>query len=190
MTQPSLDHALALAAKVARSFTCGDPGLEEEVAQAARIGAWQALERFDPRRGARFESYAARRIAGAIRDVLRHEGHRGMCHVSRSRVLDVASLGALAGEDDRGEPVAFEPEDASPPPWTAVDLADECEAALARLLSQQAAVMRARYLDGGGLPWAEVERRLGLCAGRLMQIHKAALATFAAAGVAEEDSEP
>jgi len=47
-------------------------GLDQEDLQSfARVGLWQAAARFDPKRGVKFPTYAARRIRGAVLDGLR-----------------------------------------------------------------------------------------------------------------------
>ncbi|MGI5128996.1 FliA/WhiG family RNA polymerase sigma factor [Pseudonocardia sp. CA-107938] len=78
-TRPSRDrlllHYAPLVRAVAHRVAAGLPTYVEvaDLAQIGYFGLLAAIERFDPERGLRFETYAAQRIRGAILDDLRSQ---------------------------------------------------------------------------------------------------------------------
>lgn len=51
------------------------PDLIEDLCQVGAIGLWRAVQRYEPGKGQRFESYATACIAGEMRHYLRDHGH-------------------------------------------------------------------------------------------------------------------
>ena len=105
-------HYTALVSSVAHRVARGLPPHVEhaDVVQSGVFGLIDAVERFDPRRCPRFESYAAQRIRGAILDELRAQdwvprGVRGRARELErvqerleARLLRAATDRELAGE--------------------------------------------------------------------------------------------
>lgn len=86
-----------------RAVAAGQPDRtdldREDLVGLGVIGLNDALERFDPSRGLKFESYAWKRIAGAIRDEVQgvewaeKRVHRRIAHVARIRSILEGRLG-------------------------------------------------------------------------------------------------
>jgi len=90
-----------LAKYVIGRMAIGLPGVldSEDIISHATLGLIDAVERFDPHRGLKFETYAIPRIRGSVLDAVRQLGiHR---RGSRRRMKEIEdAIGAL--EEDRG----------------------------------------------------------------------------------------
>ena len=73
----------------------------DDLAQSAFEGLSDCLDRFDPTRGIRFESYSRRRISGAMHDYLRREDTISRLARSRSKLM---RAGVQAFEAVHGRP--------------------------------------------------------------------------------------
>lgn len=91
-----LPYARAIAVRLYRSHRHhgGDFG---DYTQAACIGLIEAIERYDPARGASFRTYAARRIEGEIHNTLQRQSDVGE-QVSLRRRLQRERLASLKGD--------------------------------------------------------------------------------------------
>ncbi len=72
----------------------------EDIVSHATIGMIEAIDRFDPRRGLKFETYAIQRIRGSVLDAVRRLGirHRG----SRRKMEEIdAAINLLQQRDGR-----------------------------------------------------------------------------------------
>jgi RNA polymerase sigma factor for flagellar operon FliA len=70
----------------------------DPILSAADQGLWEAVERYDPQRGASFATFASRRIRGAMLDAL-----RAMLGGRRKHWISFLSLDAAAHEDSDRE---------------------------------------------------------------------------------------
>ena len=69
-----LKKHIPLAEKIACHMKGGLPGVRlDELIQSGMIGLWKAAQRYEPRHGASFETYAGIRIKGEIVDAVRIE---------------------------------------------------------------------------------------------------------------------
>lgn len=91
VTQVAVKLAAALPAHVDRA----------DLVSAGTLGLYDALERYDPAKGRRFEPFAVARIRGAMLDDVRAGGHLPRSFWSRRRELDRA-VGVLGRELRRG----------------------------------------------------------------------------------------
>lgn len=82
----------------------------EDLVQSGVLGLMEALQRFDPSRGVSFETFAGRRIRGAMLDELRRLCWLPRSLVSRMRQLDEAhaALAARLGREPAEEELAAE----------------------------------------------------------------------------------
>jgi RNA polymerase sigma factor for flagellar operon FliA len=62
----------------------------EDLVQQGYLGLSDAMERWDPSRGIRFETFSSRRISGAMRDWLRSQDHLPRLMRRRSRTVESA----------------------------------------------------------------------------------------------------
>jgi RNA polymerase sigma factor for flagellar operon FliA len=78
----------------------------DEYLQLASIGLLEAMDRFDPERGAQFRTFAARRMHGAILNGLEHltEKQQQIAMRQRLRAERLDSLKSVAGDDCAGAP--------------------------------------------------------------------------------------
>jgi RNA polymerase sigma factor for flagellar operon FliA len=169
-----------------------------DLVQLGVVGLLEAIDRYTPARGVRFETYAAYRIEGAIlnglpsyselqrqltvRRELAHErarslrqgvGDEGKSALERLADLAIGLALGFSLEDDR-EPLdePGEPDNA----YTRVELA-QWRRHLADLVKQlpdaEQRVIARHYLQQQ--PFDEIARGMGLTKGRISQIHHAAL---------------
>ncbi len=198
-----LDFARIMAGRLfsMRSYT----GLEfGDFLQFAREGLLQAVDRFEDGHGAKFETFAAARINGAILDGIRSYSEVQEQSAVRRRVLasraaelappppaagDVDALFAQLAElavglavgfilDDSGMYLA---EEASYPDnaYAGVEmrqLRQRLAALLHQLTERQRQVLHYHYMQQ--LPFDEIAGMLGLSKGRISQLHKEALAAL------------
>lgn len=195
-----LPFSRKIAARVRRERSGADldPG---DLRQYAAEGLLQAIDRFDPARGAPFEAFAARRIAGcvidgigesselrrqsAFRNRVRSERARSLGSDQPSRLSTADALQALANLavelalgfmlDEAalsgGELQAQTPSAYESLAWS--ETVKHVAVAIADLPEQERVVVRLHYLEG--LEFARIADTLSLSRGRISQIHAAAL---------------
>jgi RNA polymerase sigma factor for flagellar operon FliA len=172
--------------------------------QYARIGLLEAVERFRPDGGAKFETYAALRINGAMLNGLARASELQEQLAARKRVLEERT-GSLneAPEDDVFARLArlavglavgmmlegsgmFRPGDervdTSDAPYASLALAQLCarvRAAVTQLPLRQRQVVEGHYLQHEAFD--DIARRLALSKGRVSQLHREALTGLRAA---------
>lgn len=167
-----------------------------DVDQYACEGLLQALDRYDPLRGVPFSAFARRRIVGNIADGIAamselgaQLGFRRRVEQSRLRSLvrdgddAIAALSELAvglalGLMLEGTGLIADGEVADRRPTAYDSLAwQETQVLLAREVSRlpenEGIVVRQHY--DHGLPFGQVAQLMGLTAGRISQLHRAAL---------------
>lgn len=173
-----------------------------DLCQLACAGLLEAIDRFDPARGAPFRAYARRRISGSILDGLTHLSERReqlsfrqRARRDRLRSLSVADAEKLGAADAMlaliematGLAIGFMIEgnglyavenqaDGAPSPYDSLAWKEAVRAVMAEVsnLSGQACkVIRYHYLDG--LAFDQIGEILGVSKGRVSQIHRAAL---------------
>jgi RNA polymerase sigma factor for flagellar operon FliA len=178
----------------------------DDYLQYARLGLIESIERYDPSRGAKFETYAAIRISGAILNGLESasELHEQLA-ASRRRVaertaaLRAASTAGSGGDVfDRlaeiaiGLAVGFmlegsgmfrEDEQGTVPDntYNGIELRQmrrRLHDTIAQLPERQRHVVQAHYVQNQ--PFDEIAAGLKLSRGRVSQLHKEALSTLAA----------
>ena len=111
-----IEHYLPLvklvAIRIRKTLPCGAE--KEELSQAGALGLIDAVEKFDQGRGLRFETYAPRRIAGAMLDYLRAFDFAPALSRRRRRAVEKLR-GRLLAEENR-ESTPEEISEAAPPP--------------------------------------------------------------------------
>jgi RNA polymerase sigma factor for flagellar operon FliA len=172
----------------------------------ATVGLIESIDRFDPARGIRFETYASTRITGAILNGLESSSEIQEQVAARRRVI-AQRLGSL--KDAAAAPPADSPADVfgqlaelaiglalgfvledsgmvmdeqaeyADNTYQAVELKQlqaRVRAQLASLPANQQKVIEGHYLQY--LPFEEIARNMGLTRGRIAQLHKEALANL------------
>ena len=196
-----LPFSRRIAAQVRRDRPGADLDIED-LRQTAAEALLQVLDRFDPSRGAAFEAFAARRIAGAVIDGIaqttelrRQISTRNRIRAERARSLAPAHPERLSAGDalqalsDLAVDLALgfmledaalsggpEQESRAPNAYESLawtDTVKRVTQALERLPEQERTVIRLHYLQG--LEFSRVADTLGLSRGRISQIHAAAL---------------
>ena len=160
--------------------------------QWAYGGLLEAIDAYDPLRGAAFGAFARHRIRGSIADGAAQASEANAHHAFRSRVEKerLSSVRARGGED-RDDPirelgdlaaaiaVGLVIETPAPPlsggyetqAWRDLQLTLERE--IERLPDTEGAVIRHHYL--AGVSFAQIAQLLGLTKGRISQLHRSAL---------------
>lgn len=160
-------------------------------------GLLEAIDHFDPRRGAPFEAYARARLRGAIANGAARSSESSaqyafFTRVARDRIralevdggedpsdpigqlADMASALAIgyiaegAGDADSATLASSAYDEVS---WR--DLQLSVQRAIERLPSQEESVMRQHYFHG--VPFAQIAQMLSLSKGRVSQLHRQAL---------------
>lgn len=149
------------------------------------LGLMDAVDKYRPELGVRFETYGSRRIRGAMGDGLRTLDWlpRGAQHRTSRVIEKIVPVDFHSTGDARGVPLddsLFDPLDATPIDGLVLE-ADHAEvaAAVATLPDRERAVVTLYYYDR--LPLAEVGRRLGVTESRACQLHRRALRLLEAA---------
>jgi RNA polymerase sigma factor for flagellar operon FliA len=177
----------------------------DDYLQYARIGLLESIERFDPAHGAKFETYAAVRINGAILNGLAsaselHEQLAARRRLVAARTASLREDAVPAAADDVfgrladiaiGLAVGFMLEgsgmfqDAEPGmpdnSYSGVELRQmrrRLHGTIAQLPERQRHVVHAHYVQN--LAFDEIAATLKLSRGRVSQLHREALATLAA----------
>ncbi len=107
-----VSHYMPLVRFHAGSLISGLPAHinREDLVQSGILGLLEALQRFDQERGIKFETYASRRIRGAMLDELRRLSWVPRSVIRQMRDLDKASqcLASSLGREPSDEEVALE----------------------------------------------------------------------------------
>ncbi|MBC7768237.1 MAG: sigma-70 family RNA polymerase sigma factor [Phycisphaerales bacterium] len=194
------ERHLSLARKIARGEFRRRPayGLDRsDFEQLAYGGLLEAIDRYDPLRGALFEAFARRRIRGAITDGIAkssesaaHFSHRQRLENERLRSLSqgatssdpIAALGVLASGLALGllaeNAARLLEQQASPEldayeslAWRELQL--NMLAEIEKLPSPERTVLQQHYLNG--VDFAQIAELMGLSRGRISQLHHAGL---------------
>jgi RNA polymerase sigma factor for flagellar operon FliA len=198
-----LPYAKAVAGGLYRQHTHHETEFKEYV-QWATLGLIEALDRYDPQRGAQFRTYAHARMLGAMRNGLAHVSERQE-QITLHRKLAAERLAALEGVRDMasqavsgaelmrgmaeisaGMMLTFMLDDTGMMASESSALPDGCYESLAFKDEQQ----RVRGLIGQltpreqsvirlhylqGLAFTDVAQALGITKGRVSQLHEQAL---------------
>jgi RNA polymerase sigma factor for flagellar operon FliA len=177
----------------------------DDYLQLARMGLLEAMDRYDPARGAQFRTYAARRMRGAILNGIAMLTERHSQAHTRRRLL-TERTSSLAHPAAEGEPfdvfkyladvgmglaLGFMLEDTgmftsdeasaatSPSPYRAIEVKQSRErlhGLIDQLSAQERKVIHHHYLQS--MAFDDVARTMNLTKGRISQIHKKALETL------------
>lgn len=200
-------HYLRFARIMAAKLYAGrhDSGAEfADYLQYARLGLLESLDRFEMSRGIKFETYAAKRISGAILNGVRASSEVQEQIAARKRIVaertamlhdeapvpaDASALFGRLAEMAIGLAVGFALDDTGmyadtaglyqDNTYGAVELRqlnEQIRAALARLPGRQRQVMTCHYLQQ--MAFEEIARMLEVSRGRIAQIHREALANL------------
>lgn len=174
--------------------------------QYATVGLIESIDRFEPARGIRFETFASTRITGAILNGLESSSEIQEQVAARRRVIG-QRLGTLRGAPAAPEPdspaavfaslaelaiglaIGFVLEDSGMHMDAQADYADNTyqavelrqlqarvRAQVGNLPANQQKVIEGHYLQH--LAFEEIARAMGLTRGRIAQLHKEALGTL------------
>lgn len=172
----------------------------QDAEQWAYSGLLQAIDSYDPLRGAPFSAYARPRIVGSVRDGFASSGEleaqwsqRRRQQAERLRTLKagpagssgdpIEALGAIAacmaiGLMLDGTRLMADDQSADPAPsayeslaWRQTQLRLQKE--VERLSPSEASVIRQHYVNG--LAFSQIAELMGLSRGRISQLHSAAL---------------
>jgi len=200
--EPLFDRYAPFARKLAvRVRAHSQPENRSDAEQWAYSGLLQAIDAFDPLRGAPFPAFAKPRIIGSVRDGLSRLGEMAAQSSAerRRRQERLRSLKSRAAEAD-GDPVerlgtiaaglaiglmlegsgmigGEDCADPGPSPYDSLawrETQARLEVEIGRLPAPEATVLRQHYLHG--LAFAQVADLMGLSRGRISQLHHSALA--------------
>lgn len=174
-----VEHYTGLAKYLAqKKFERGVPpdvGLDD-LNQFAIIGLMDAIGKFDPTRGVKFQTYAAHRIRGEIIDQLRLISWVPRLVFARKEVPpEIISLSTLFKYPDQnvGE-VGHEFEQSTEPdPSGPLNQADNWKKLLAGLKPKERKILDMYYIDD--MPFREIGLELDLSESRISQLHSRAL---------------
>ena len=200
-----MEFARMLAAKVYARRTYSEMEFGDYL-QYATVGLIEALDRFEPGRGIKFETYASSRITGAMLSGIEQSSEIQQQIAARKRIIGqrVASLmesaaqGAPAGVDAAfarlaeiaiGLAVGFALEDSGMHSGAGAQYQDNCyagaelrqlqkrvTAVIEQLPGNQRLVIQGHYLQH--LQFEEIASGMALSKGRVAQIHKQALVSL------------
>jgi RNA polymerase sigma factor for flagellar operon FliA len=194
-----LPYAKAVAAGLYSKHVHHEAAFEDYL-QWATVGMIEALDRYDPSRGAQFRTYAHTRMQGAIRDGLEHISDRQE-QISLHRKLIAERVAAVKGgaeldsssrlletmaEVSMGMILSFMLDDTGMIMDESSSLPNQCyeqlefkqekariHSLLGQLTERQQAVIRMHYLQG--LTYELIAQTLGISRPRIAQLHAQAL---------------
>lgn len=193
----ALYRALALSVARREFRRTHSHGLERaEFEQLACVGLLEAIDRFDPLRGAPFAAFAGGRIRGAIFDGLAKSSERAAhyAHVRRRERFDsllpsqptaaplealveltvAIALGLLA--EDGSSAMTSSGACETDEPYVSLawrELEQALQEEIARLPDVERHIIKRHYSDG--VTFSVIASELSLSAGRVSQLHRAAL---------------
>lgn len=197
------DHYWPFARSIAAKHHRGAGDVElQDLNQLAVAGLLEAIDRFDPTRGAPFRSFARRRITGAIldgiakmserreqvsfRNRIRAERLRSLSAPSSPPVDAVAAMDALADlalglalgflMDEAGLVSQPEAQDRRPNAYESLawrELMMLLATAMESLPDREKLIVQRHYLDG--ISFDALATLLGLSKGRVSQLHRSAI---------------
>jgi RNA polymerase sigma factor for flagellar operon FliA len=142
----------------------------DDLIQDGSIAMLACIDRFDPSRGIKFATFAARRVHGAIQDSLRdwdwasrQDRQRGVS------IPEIASISLKWSNGFSGEARSFEDilADENADPETPVDDIDQFEAMIRKVPAYFRPELRLRFIEG--LSMKEIGQRLGRSESRISQ---------------------
>lgn len=142
--------SLALARRYARGMTLLCPHLRDDAQAEAYLALVQAESTFEPALGASWRSHAARRVWGAVKNLLREEFRGGLSGLGKATPINLVK----EYHDDEHEPCVA---DDGP---RLIDDADEAEYLLGLLPDNERFVATQAYL--GGRPLKRAGAAMGL----------------------------
>jgi RNA polymerase sigma factor for flagellar operon FliA len=150
------------------------PGvLLEDAIQEGQLALCDAIARFDPARGIKFESFASRRVWGAMLDFLRQSRFFSGCRKRRCQPPVPLDAPRFAGDTHRvrtgHDALVDRSELRREQIRDAIDALDALP-----LDERQRLIVRRLYVDGRSL--RDVGRELGVCESRICQLHSEILA--------------
>jgi len=203
------DLHLPFARKIARQQFHDRPGGDIEfgdLLQLACAGLLEAIDRFDPARGAMFQSFAERRISGAILNSISHfseyrEQKAFQRRIKRERMASLnagRATGRAAKARSRSdltelaiglaigfmlEGTGLYHDDTAPQPWNNPydtvawnQTVTRLANELALLGERERRILQHHYVEG--LTFGMIAALIGLSKARVSQLHQAALATL------------
>jgi RNA polymerase sigma factor (sigma-70 family) len=158
---------LPLARSLARPLKAAWPDSRDEFESVACLALVQAAESFDPARGFAFATFARYRIAGALRDALRHRVPYGWRDEAEHAP---ARFSLFPHAEESGRVLVAEPD---LPIGSELEAIEAGEGWLRKLPPKHAAALRRIYLHGE--THAQAAAVLGLSASRIAFMHREAL---------------
>lgn len=155
------------------------PYLRSELFSLGLLGLLDALDKFDPALGNRFETYAGTRIRGAMHDGIRRMGPlpRGASGQKRCLMRSVTPVDFQSARTSRGVPLQDCLTDSDQPsPLDRLELLadrEELLAAVETLPERERTVIHRHYFEGNYL--RAIGAELGVTESRACQIHRRAL---------------
>ncbi len=167
-----------LVLKILGQMRIKDDGLAQDLHQEGQLGLIRAAEKFEPRRGCRFSTYAVPWIRSFLSRYLRQNRLVHVPEVALFRRPETGkprcfSLGRAPVAGAQAD--AFDPPDKDHPYDAPLGLRADLEDALSRLPLRLSVVVRARYLDAPRLTLEDLGRALGVSRERVRQLEVEAL---------------